>query len=325
MSFISIDHGYIKTDAEIIRLEYTAVIKYKKYYFIRENKILSAKSSHLLNRLSPETKERNIYMNLKLVTTETFGTVSCDFYRNMNDEMMLTRNQIGQALEYRNPQKAIDNIHSKHKDRLNDLSVTLKLRGTDGKEYLTTLYTQRGVMEICRWSRQQKANQFMDWVWDIIEAYRNNSMQQMNLQPLISAITTLTNSVSKMQEDIIDLKENMKNRYLSQRYPSVFYKKMKPKYEMLQDYFGCTRSQLYSSIYKELEDTYDVDINQVHEEYCYENHLLKTECYPMDAIEHNSQLKDALVLLVNDSLIKYGLQTEEEIKNTKRETLFSRE
>ena len=37
------------------------VLKYKKYYFIRENKILSAKSSRLLNHLSPETKERNDY------------------------------------------------------------------------------------------------------------------------------------------------------------------------------------------------------------------------------------------------------------------------
>lgn len=32
-------------------------------------------------------------MKLKLITTETFGTVSCDFYRNMNDDMLLTREQ----------------------------------------------------------------------------------------------------------------------------------------------------------------------------------------------------------------------------------------
>lgn len=39
------------------------VLKYKKYYFIRENKILPAKSSRLLNHLSPETKERNNHMS----------------------------------------------------------------------------------------------------------------------------------------------------------------------------------------------------------------------------------------------------------------------
>ena len=46
-------------------------------------------------------------MKLKLITTETFGTVPCDFYRNMNDDMLLTREQIGQALEYKDPMVAM--------------------------------------------------------------------------------------------------------------------------------------------------------------------------------------------------------------------------
>lgn len=45
--------------------------------------------------------------NLKLVTTENFGNLECNFYRNMNDDILLTREQIGQALEYANPAKAI--------------------------------------------------------------------------------------------------------------------------------------------------------------------------------------------------------------------------
>lgn len=59
-------------------------------------------------------------MSLKLITTETFNNLPCNFYRNTNDDILLTREQIGQALEYANPQKAIDNIHSKHRDRLNE-------------------------------------------------------------------------------------------------------------------------------------------------------------------------------------------------------------
>lgn len=44
-------------------------------------------------------------MKLKLITTETFGTVPCDFYRNMNDDMLLAREQIEQVLEYKDPSK----------------------------------------------------------------------------------------------------------------------------------------------------------------------------------------------------------------------------
>lgn len=56
--------------------------------------------------------------NLKLITTETFGDLSCNFYRNMNDDILLTREQIETALENVNPSKAIQKIHLSHKERL---------------------------------------------------------------------------------------------------------------------------------------------------------------------------------------------------------------
>jgi prophage antirepressor-like protein len=281
--------------------------------------------------------------NLKLITTETFGELQCNFYCNMNDNILLTREQIGTALEYANPSKAIQTIHLKHKDRIESLCTRIienrhPQNGGSGVDVETVYYTERGIMEICRWSRQPKANEFMDWVWDIIEAYRNNeliskSSQQVDMKPIADAITymsqaitTLTQNISTMQQDIQELKQSQQNRYLAEkRYPSAWYKKMAPKYKMLMEYFHCSRNELYSSIYKELEDTYDVDINQIYEDYCYENHLPKEECYQMDAIEHNTKLRDALTLLIDSSLVKYGIQTEEEIKNFKRKTLFDRE
>lgn len=148
----------------------------------------------------------------------------------------------------------------------------------------------------------------------------------INAEFLAESISNaITVALQPITERLEKIEQTQINRYLSsRRYPSAWYKKIAPKYKMLMEYFDCTRSELYSSIYKELEDTYDVDINQIHEDYCYENNLLKDECYPMDAIEHHTQLRDALTLLIDSSLIKYGLQTEEQIKNFKRETLFDR-
>ncbi|WP_434644338.1 BRO family protein (plasmid) [Thermoanaerobacterium thermosaccharolyticum] len=110
--------------------------------------------------------------NLFLVKKDTFCNIECDFWCNKDGEIYLTRKQIGLALEYTDPQKAIDNIHAKHKERLDKFSVTLRMRGTDGKLYNTILYTAKGVYEICRWSRQPKADAFMDWVWDVIDSLR---------------------------------------------------------------------------------------------------------------------------------------------------------
>jgi P22_AR N-terminal domain. len=140
------------------------------------------------------------------------------------------------------------------------------------------------------------------------------------------AITVLASNITTMQHDIQELKQSQRNQYLlEKKYPSAYYQRMNPKYKMLMKYFDCTRQELYSSIYKELEDSYGVDIEQIYEEYCYENHLSKEECFRMDAIEHNTMLRDGLTLLIDSSLVKYGLQTEDEIKNFKRKTLFDRE
>ena len=64
--------------------------------------------------------------NLTLITTETFNNLSCNFYRNMNDDILLTREQIGQALEYADPIDAIYRIHKRHSDRLDQLLIVIK-------------------------------------------------------------------------------------------------------------------------------------------------------------------------------------------------------
>lgn len=143
----------------------------------------------------------NNMSNLQLITTENFGGISCDFYRNMNDDILLTREQIGSALEYSNPGKAIQKIHLKHKDRLDPLSMKCKeirypQSGGAGIPVEITYYTERGIMEICRWSTKKKANQFMDWCWDVIEKYRNNqgftnTIDNTAINTLTQAITTL--------------------------------------------------------------------------------------------------------------------------------------
>ncbi len=109
---------------------------------------------------------------LTKVKNSQFGTVTCDYYGNGKGEFFMTRQQIGQALEYDNPKDAIKDIHRRHKERLDKFSVERKLPSTDGKRYNTHLYSAKGVYEICRWSRQPKADEFYDHVYDILEGLR---------------------------------------------------------------------------------------------------------------------------------------------------------
>jgi len=117
---------------------------------------------------------------LSLVKSENFGAVQCDFWKNESNDYFMTRDQIGTALGYTDPRIAITKIHNRNRDRFDKSSVVTKLVSTDGKTYSTTVYSSKGVYEICRFSRQPKADAFMDWTWDVIDSLRTGQLQLSN-------------------------------------------------------------------------------------------------------------------------------------------------
>ena len=271
--------------------------------------------------------------NVKLITTETFGNLPCNFYCNMNNDILLTREQIGQALEYSDPIKAIQKIHLKHKDRLDELSVRIKgstqIGGdlTKSEEQERVYYTERGIMEICRWSRQAKANLFMDWVWDIIEKYRHNELQPDmksltdTLSSITQTLTTLTQTMTTMNQEINEIKQQSitQPKQIPKKNFSYWSTKMFPKYQLLTDYFNISNRELYKELYREFTNTYpDIDLNQIVDDYCYENKL--ETCFTLDAIEHNRTVRQLYELMVDNILSKYNLS--EESTTTKYKTIF---
>ncbi len=141
--------------------------------------------------------------DLRLVTTEEFNGVNCNFYK-ADCDMWMTRRQIGQALGYSNPRLAITKIHQAHADRLDPLPSSTVSVLVEGKNREATIYNERGIFEICRWSRQPKANEFMDWVWDIVEAYRRGEFQR---KPRETAITPVEKFLDGMQNMFLEMRE----------------------------------------------------------------------------------------------------------------------
>lgn len=136
---------------------------------------------------------------MELIKSENYETHLCNFYEDTNNEVWLTREQVGAALGYADPAKSIQNIHLKHKDRLDkfikrervktaEIGDSFDHHQIDGArenglnkrfsnlQSEVVFYSERGVMELCRWSDMPKADEFMDWVWSIIEAYRHNEI-----------------------------------------------------------------------------------------------------------------------------------------------------
>lgn len=110
---------------------------------------------------------------MTVITSKPFGVLNVDVYQNDKHQYYMTREQIGTALEYSDPRIAIYKIHQRNADRLDPLSSVTKLVtqvGNHTEERELFCYNLRGVMEICRFSRQPKADAFMDFCWDIMES-----------------------------------------------------------------------------------------------------------------------------------------------------------
>lgn len=141
-------------------------------------------------------------MKLRLVKQGEFLGIKCDFWMDSHGEVYMTREQIGKALQYRDPASSIEVIHRRNADRLDKLSSPVKLTGVDGREREHIVYKTRGIYDVIRYSRQSVADDFMDWVYDVIEAIRTGRISQQVLREAgITVRRTLTDSIRDYVED----------------------------------------------------------------------------------------------------------------------------
>ena len=231
---------------------------------------------------------------LRLVTSEKFGEVPCAFYQqDGSDEVLLTREQIGTALEYSNPRKAITVIHSRHKDRLDKYSVVIPIEkggyqfdtppspGTTGSEQETVLYTRKGVMEICRWSKQPKADAFMDFVWDIADKLIKGEAKVVPAQqPATPAMEEWASRVERISDGLDDISRRLStverstsfsNYYLRLQarsgYDRTWERRAIRNVKAIASYIGMDEKSLLRKIYREMESRYGIVLNDFSRDY----------------------------------------------------------
>lgn len=165
----------------------------------------------------------------------------------------------------------------------------------------------------------------MDWVWDIVEKYRNKEIVDITL--LSSTLNKMVSILEKQEERITKVESQLSEPLQVEEKPAYkkpynpWFAKMQPKYQLLEDYFDITRGQLYKNILKEMENIYHIDTNQIQADYLYENNL--TSCYPLDPYEFKQKYRDMVEGIVNNNLIKYRIVSKDDpITSTKHITIF---
>lgn len=244
---------------------------------------------------------------LKLSATENFqGIIPCDFWNTADDEYLVTREQIGRALGYSNPNKAIDNIHQKHKERLDKFSTTLTLGLTEGNRYVEReriLYNRKGIMEICRWSRQPVADEFMDWCYDVIETLIINKATSSSI-PTISKetaaqIANATNNISRIAQMLTTIT------------PPTLYSKWKTDVSIqIRHVASCMGNNtndgvrtIYGEIYKTMREEYGMPVDKFKQQYI-EKHDITYNPYAIDIVDDTPELKELFIKILNEKYVE---------------------
>ena len=136
--------------------------------------------------------------NMELLTTRNFNGLAFDCYKGDDEnDFWATRSQIGLLLGYEYPVEAIGKIHNRNKTRLDKFSRVTQLDLPSGGIQKTTVYNFKGLLEICRWSNQPKANDIIDWLWGIADDLRRGKLKLYQ-----NAVLEERGKVAALQEQI---------------------------------------------------------------------------------------------------------------------------
>ncbi len=115
---------------------------------------------------------------MELLTTREFNGIALQCYSDgeNQEDFWATREQIGQLLGYSNPGISIGNIHNRNKERLDKYSRVNQIDLPFGGVQAVTVYNFKGLLEICRYSNQPRANAVIDFLWEVADEIRQKGL-----------------------------------------------------------------------------------------------------------------------------------------------------
>jgi prophage antirepressor-like protein len=164
-------------------------------------------------------------IDLKKVRQDKFGMVECDFYEDKySDKIYMTAEQLGRALEYSKPRRAINNLISRN-TRLRDkkFSTDIKLMSVEGSREVkrnTKVFTEDGILEVTFLSGQPKAQEFRDFAREVIKELRRTGKVVVTKEDFSSVdiLQTMVDALREQNEkmDIIKSRQDTHEKELKQ-------------------------------------------------------------------------------------------------------------
>ena len=159
---------------------------------------------------------------LQLYTTKMYNGIEFDCYveagQQDKSDFWATRTQIGELLGYSEPGIAIGKIHQRNRERLDRFSRVHQIDLPSGGVQQTTVYSFKGLLEICRYSQQPKANDIMDWLWEVADEIRRTGSYSVNSEQ--PALPSGVMDGARMIFEVAGIKDNQLSLALDNVYAS---------------------------------------------------------------------------------------------------------
>ncbi|WP_187296215.1 ORF6C domain-containing protein [Tepidibacter mesophilus] len=144
--------------------------------------------------------------NLQIIKSENFGSVTCDFLRNGNGDILMTSEQLGRALGYLQPRKSINNIVLRNEYlKKEEFSGVINLMSPGGIQE-TRVFTEDGIYEITFLAKTDKAMAFRTWVRNILKSLRKGDAELINKEKNLNALRMMNNQLGLLiesQEELV--------------------------------------------------------------------------------------------------------------------------
>lgn len=118
---------------------------------------------------------------------QTFELLQTDKFIEQYNELWLDAESIGRALGYANPRKAVINIFDRNEKELNNFSIQLKMRSTDGKDYFKRVFNEEGIYLITMHANTSKASQFRIELAKFVKQKRLEALHEAKAAGYITA------------------------------------------------------------------------------------------------------------------------------------------
>lgn len=165
-------------------------------------------------------------------------------------------------------------------------------------------------MEICRWSNKPIVNDFVDWVWEVIDGLITKSMQDNNNsfpKEIINTVNEISTSVKEI-ERVVARRSRCSFHYSKWRSKVARKAKVLAYIHNLDTMSNLDTNEgikkIYGQIYADMRIMYSKDINDYKEEYL--NQFPDIDSVPsgIEIVEYFGELRDLFDNIINDWLVR---------------------